>query len=71
MTLDRFRPLADRVLDPMAGVADRLGMTPNTVSVIAFVVAVVAAGCFYLAPDRRWLYAAGGLHIGLNGWRGR
>lgn len=68
MTLDRFRPLADRVLDPMAGFADRIGMTPNTVSVIAFAVAVVAAGCFYVAPDQRWLYAAGGLLIGLNGW---
>ncbi len=68
MTLDRLRPIANRILDPLVGIADRLGMTPNTVSVLAVLVAATAAVCFYFAPEQRWLYLLGGLFIAANGW---
>jgi len=68
MTLDRLRPVADRLLDPFVGVADRLGLTPNGVSVIAFVFAVAAAVTFALATEvHPGLYLAGGVLVAMNG----
>jgi archaetidylinositol phosphate synthase len=66
MTLDRFRPLADRALDPCVTAADALGLTPNGVSVVAFAVAVVAGGAFYLATPAAYL--VGAVCVFLNGW---
>ena len=36
MTLDQLRPLADRALDPFVSASRRLGLTPDSVSVVAF-----------------------------------
>jgi archaetidylinositol phosphate synthase len=66
MTLDQFRPLADRLLDPFVGVADGLGLTPDGVSVIAFGFAV-AAGVAFAVADPLW-YALGALFVFANGW---
>ncbi|MFC6988499.1 CDP-alcohol phosphatidyltransferase family protein [Haloplanus sp. GCM10025708] len=66
MTLDRLRPVANRVLVPLVEGADRLGLTPNGVSVLAFGFAVAAAGAFYVATPVG--YAAGALCVFLNGW---
>lgn len=66
MTLDRFRPVADRILDPLVGAADAVGLTPNGVSVIAFGFAVAAAVAFYLATPTA--YVAGALFVLGNGW---
>lgn len=69
MTLDRLRPIADRLLEPFVAIADRVGLTPDTVSVLAFVVAVAAAGAFYGGGHQtRWLFAVGGVLVALNGW---
>ncbi|MFB6068968.1 MAG: CDP-alcohol phosphatidyltransferase family protein [Halobacterium sp.] len=66
MTLDRLRPVADRVLVPLVEGADRLGLTPNGVSVLAFGFAVAAAGAFYVASAVG--YAVGALCVLCNGW---
>jgi archaetidylinositol phosphate synthase len=66
MTLDRFRPLADRALGPFVSAADAVGLTPNGVSVIAFGVAVVAGGAFYVASAAAYL--VGAVCVFLNGW---
>jgi archaetidylinositol phosphate synthase len=66
MTLDRFRPVADRVLDPFVETAIRIGLTPNSVSVIAFIFAVGAALAFFVATP--YWYLAGALLVFLNGW---
>ncbi|MFB6093330.1 MAG: CDP-alcohol phosphatidyltransferase family protein [Halanaeroarchaeum sp.] len=66
MTLDRFRPLAARALAPFVSAADRIGLTPDGVSAIAFVLAVAAAGGFYLATPAGYL--EGAILVGLNGW---
>ena len=55
MTLDRLRPMAERVLDPFVTAADRVGLTPNGISVLAFGFAV-AADC----PPRERVDGAGG-----------
>lgn len=66
MTLDRLRPLAMRVLDPMVAAADAAGLTPNGVSVLALVVAAGAGVGFSLGTPT-W-YVAGALLVLVNGW---
>ena len=69
MTLDQFRPAVSGVLSPSVRLAQRLGLTPNGVSVIAFVVAVVGAVAFAAAPRvDRLLYLGGAVGVVLNGW---
>ena len=58
MTLDRFRPLADRALRPFVTASAKVGLTPNAVSVVAVVVAALAAGAFYLGGDDPVFYYA-------------
>ena len=36
MTLDRLRPMAEQVMEPFVTAADRVGLTPNGISVLAF-----------------------------------
>lgn len=67
MTLDKYRPLADRALEPFVEGADRVGLTPNGVSVLAFVLAGVAAGAFYLGGTSPDWYLIGALLVLLNG----
>lgn len=66
MTLDQYRSVADRLLGPWVSAADRLGLSPDQVSVIAFLVAVAAAAAF--AVGSAALYAVGALCVLLNGW---
>jgi archaetidylinositol phosphate synthase len=49
VTLDRYRDLASRLLDPFVGVAVRLGLTPDGVSIVAFLLAVGAGVAFFIA----------------------
>lgn len=67
MTLDRLRPVTDRILEPVVVTADRLGASPNRISVVALLVAGLASGAFYLGGTNRWLYVAGGLLVGVTG----
>ena len=66
MTLDQYRDLADRLLGPFVAAADRVGLTPDGVSVIAFGVAVAAGVAFALAAPR-W-YVVGAALVLANGW---
>ncbi|WP_415381695.1 CDP-alcohol phosphatidyltransferase family protein [Halosimplex sp. TS25] len=69
MTLDRFRPAVKGALAPSVTLAKRVGLTPNGVSVIALVLAVVGAAAFALAPRRDpLLYVGGAVAVALNGW---
>jgi archaetidylinositol phosphate synthase len=75
MTLDALRPLAERLLDPFVEAADRVGLTPDGVSIIAFGFAILAGVAYALAgiefrgvgADPR-LYAVGAGFVVLNGW---
>lgn len=66
MTLDKLRPLADRLLTPFVGAADTVGLTPNSVSLLSLGVALAAAGGFLLA-EPQW-YVVGALLVFANGW---
>ncbi len=66
MTLDQFRSVADRLLEPFVSTADRVGLTPNGVSVLAMGFAVAAAVAFSIAAPV-W-YVLGALFVLANGW---
>jgi archaetidylinositol phosphate synthase len=66
MTLDQYRSVADRLLGPWVRAAARLGLSPDQVSVLAFGVAVAAAGAF--AVGEPVFYAVGAVAVLLNGW---
>jgi len=67
MTLDAFRPLADRLIEPFVAGAKRLGLTPNGVSVLALLAAGAAAVCFGFAREQQLLYLVGALLVLVNG----
>jgi archaetidylinositol phosphate synthase len=66
MTLDQYRSLADRALEPFVAVSDRIGLTPDGVSLIAFGFAVAAGAAFTLA-EPLW-YVLGAVFVFANGW---
>jgi archaetidylinositol phosphate synthase len=71
VTLDQFRPVATRLLRPFVAGAEALGLSPNTVSLVAFGFAFVAAGAFAAAGSVAvavpTLYVVGGVATLLNG----
>ena len=75
MTLDRLRPVAERFLDPFVTAADRVGLTPDGISVIAFGFAIGAGVTYTLAgasvaglEAAPPLYLLGAVLVFLNGW---
>jgi archaetidylinositol phosphate synthase len=66
MTLDRLRPIANLFLDPFIDTAKRIGLSPDEISLLAFVLAV-AAGISFLQARPAW-YLAGAILVFLNGW---
>ena len=70
MTLDQYREIADRMLVPFVDVAETLGLTPDGVSVIAFVFAGAAGGAFALGGTQgpTLLFLAASFFVFANGW---
>lgn len=68
MTLDQYRDVADRLVEPWVRLFDRLGLSPNGVSIVAFVLAVLAGACFWVAGDRPIFYVVGSFCVTYNGW---
>ncbi|KAA9397029.1 CDP-alcohol phosphatidyltransferase family protein [Haloarcula sp. CBA1130] len=68
MTLDKFRPLADRALGPFVSAAKVAGLSPNGVSVIAFLLALGAGSVYAVATRDPLLYLGGAVLVFLNGW---
>jgi archaetidylinositol phosphate synthase len=70
VTLDQYRDIADRLLVPFVDAAEALGLTPDGVSVVAFVFAGAAGGAFALAGGQGplWLYLAASFFVFANGW---
>ncbi|MFC6991459.1 CDP-alcohol phosphatidyltransferase family protein [Haladaptatus sp. GCM10025707] len=68
MMLDKLRPLADRALSPFVTAAARMGLTPDGMSVVAFVLAIAAGVAYYLAGQTPIYYLVGAVLVFLNGW---
>jgi archaetidylinositol phosphate synthase len=58
--------VANRALAPFVAAARRAGLTPNAVSVVAFLLAVGAAAAFYVGDTGGYL--GGAVLVFLNGW---
>lgn len=67
MTLDRFRPLADRLIEPFVSVSVRLGLTPDAISLVAFALALGAGAALYLAGSVPGWYLVAAALVLLNG----
>ncbi|MFC6717683.1 CDP-alcohol phosphatidyltransferase family protein [Natrialbaceae archaeon GCM10025810] len=69
MTLDKLRPYVSGFLEPFVRGFDRVGMTPNGVSLLAFGMAVAAAGAFTLGgrASSVW-YVVASVLVFVNGW---
>lgn len=67
MTLDQFRSVADRLLEPFVTLSSRLGLSPDAISVLAFLSAAAAGGVYYVAGETPILYLVGAVLVGLNG----
>ncbi len=67
MTLDKLRPLADRIIDPFVTGAKRTGLTPNAVSVLAFFVAGAAGVAFFFASAEPLYFLVGAGLVFVNG----
>jgi archaetidylinositol phosphate synthase len=68
VTLDEFRPAADELLKPFVSLSVRLGLTPDGVSLLAFLLAAAAAGAYYFAANAAIWYLLGALLVLANGW---
>lgn len=68
MTLDRLRPLASRVVNPFVEASARAGLTPNTLSVTAFALALGAGVAFSFTDTSPWLAMGGAVLVFCNGW---
>ncbi|MES3517421.1 MAG: CDP-alcohol phosphatidyltransferase family protein [Natronomonas sp.] len=71
MTLDKLRPIAEKTLTPFVTAADGVGLSPDSVSIIAFGFAVAAGAVYTLAGnvlEEPLLYALGAGLVFLNGW---
>lgn len=66
MTLDALRPVADRLLEPFVAAADAIGLTPNSVSVLAIGFAIAAGLSFAVGEPA--LYVLGAVLVFGNGW---
>lgn len=68
MTLDEFRPVADELLEPFVSLLVRVGLTPDKVSLVAFLLAAGAAWSYYVAQTNPIWYLVGALLVLANGW---
>ncbi|MFO7926913.1 MAG: CDP-alcohol phosphatidyltransferase family protein [Halobacteriota archaeon] len=68
MTLNRFRSISNRVIAPFVSVADRLGLTPNAVTMASLVVAVLAGVALAAAGGNSLWYLVGGALVLCNGF---
>jgi archaetidylinositol phosphate synthase len=68
MTLDKLRPLAAQLLTPFVTTARRAGLSPDGVSLLAFLAATAAGGAFYVAGETATFYLLGAGLVFMNGW---
>jgi len=67
MVLERYRSGWEATLAPLARGAHRIGITPNTITLVSFGFALLAAGTYYLADTQRpWLLLLGAAFVGIN-----
>jgi len=66
MTFDALRPFASKVIEPLADLFIRKGISPDVVSLASLICAFIAGLCFYYSPAARGLVLLAGIFVVLN-----
>jgi CDP-diacylglycerol--glycerol-3-phosphate 3-phosphatidyltransferase len=66
MTFDALRPFASKVIEPLADLFIRNGISPDVVSIASLICAFIAGLCFYYSPAARGLVLLAGIFVVLN-----
>ncbi len=66
MTFDALRPFASKVIEPLADLFIRKGISPDVVSIASLICAFIAGLCFYYSPVARGLVLLAGIFVVLN-----
>ncbi|MDW7776103.1 MAG: CDP-alcohol phosphatidyltransferase family protein [Methanosarcinales archaeon] len=66
MTLNNYRPYVSFILEPCASALVRIGLTPNRVSVLSLVFAILAGVSYYYSYDNRIYLVAALVFVILN-----
>ncbi len=66
MTLNNYRPYISFILEPSASVLARMGLTPNKVSMLSLIFALLSGVSYYNSSDSRLYLAAALVFIILN-----
>ncbi|MCL7415775.1 MAG: CDP-alcohol phosphatidyltransferase family protein [ANME-2 cluster archaeon] len=66
MTLNTYRPYVSFILEPCATALVRMGLTPNRVSVLSLIFAVLAGVSYYFSSDNRLYLAVALVFVILN-----
>lgn len=66
MTFDALRPFASKVIEPLADLFIRNGISPDVVSIASLICAFIAGLCFYFSPTAQGLVLLAGVFVVLN-----
>jgi CDP-diacylglycerol--glycerol-3-phosphate 3-phosphatidyltransferase len=66
MTLNTYRPYISFILEPSASTLARMGLTPNNVSMLSLIFALLSGVSYYYSSDSRLYLAAALIFVILN-----
>jgi CDP-diacylglycerol---glycerol-3-phosphate 3-phosphatidyltransferase len=66
MTFDDLRPFALKIIEPLADIFIKHGVSPDTVSIASLICAFFAGISFYYSSTSRWLVLLAGILVILN-----
>jgi len=66
MTLNTYRPYISFILEPSASALSRMGLTPNNVSMLSLIFALMSGVSYYYSLDNRLYLVAALVFVILN-----
>lgn len=66
MTFNALRPLASKILEPIAKVMANAGISPNAVSMLSLLFAALSGVLYYYSTDSPGMVLAAGILVALN-----
>lgn len=68
VTLDQLRDVSNRLIGPFVDIAERVGLSANAITLIAFALAVLAGVVLYVAGSSPQWYLVGGVLVLVSGF---
>ena len=66
MTFNALRPLASKILEPIARAMANAGISPNAVSILSLLFAALSGALYYYSTDSPVMVLAAGILVALN-----